>query len=172
MVNRIWQWHFGEGLMRTPNNWGTTGERPTHPELLDYLARRFVDSNWSIKKMHRLILLSNTYQMSTEASPQARASDPDNRLWSHFKRQRLTVEAIRDSFLALDGSLDTTMGGNLMKENRKRPNIDPDESLRRTVYVPVNRGRVSPLLSIFDFGDATTAMPGGLKRTLLLKHCS
>ena len=80
--------------MRSPSNWGTIGERPTHPGLLDYLARRFVEKGWSIKEMHRLILLSNTYQMSANVSAPVRRSDPDNRLWSHFNRQRLSVEAI------------------------------------------------------------------------------
>ena len=98
MVNRIWQWHFGEGLVRTPNNFGTTGEPPTHPELLDTLAVRFVRTGWSIKSMHRLIMLSNTYRMSSRRTPQALEKDRDNRLLSRFDRRRLSVEEMRDSF--------------------------------------------------------------------------
>src|SRR5207302_3746001 len=100
-VNRVWQWHFGEGLMRTPNNWGKMGEKPTHPELLDFLAKRFVDSGWSIKAMHRTIMLSSAYQMSSVASKVAAGADPANRLWSRFNRVRMSMEQIRDSFLAL-----------------------------------------------------------------------
>ena len=101
MVNRIWQWHFGEALVRTPNNWGKTGDVPVEPELLDYLASQFMESGWSIKAMHRLILLSNTYQMSSRGLRQAREADPANRLCSRFNRLRMSVEQIRDSILAL-----------------------------------------------------------------------
>ncbi len=161
MVNRVWQWHFGEALVRTPNNWGRTGEKPTHPELLDYLARRFVESGWSVKSLHRLILLSNAYQMSSVAHPEAKKADPSNRLWSHFNRQRLTVEAIRDSLLSFDGSLDETRGGSLLSSGkRKRDEASPDSVRRRTVYLPVRRGSMPVLLSIFDFGDATTSTEG------------
>ncbi|HYI92757.1 MAG TPA: PSD1 and planctomycete cytochrome C domain-containing protein, partial [Bryobacteraceae bacterium] len=138
MVNRIWQWHFGEALVRTPNNWGKTGEAPTHPELLDYLATQFIDSGWSIKSMHRLILLSNTYQMNSKPSKEARENDPGNRLFSRFNRIRMSVEQIRDTLLALDSSLDTTMGGSLFPTGKgKRERIDADELKRRTIYIPV-----------------------------------
>ncbi|MFN3324619.1 MAG: PSD1 and planctomycete cytochrome C domain-containing protein [Bryobacteraceae bacterium] len=161
LVNRLWQWHFGEALVRTPNNWGKTGEQPTHPELLDYLAGRLIDEGWSIKKMHRLILLSNTYRMSTRAPKPVREADPENRLWTRFQRVRMSVEQIRDSFLALDGSLDTAMGGTLLVDGLgKRQKVDLDEVKRRTVYVPVRRGNIPTLLSTFDFGDATTPSAG------------
>jgi Protein of unknown function (DUF1553) len=161
MVNRIWQWHFGEALVRTPNNWGTTGEAPTHPELLDYLARSFVESGWSIKAMHRMIVLSNTYQMSSKPSREVLEADPGNRLWSRFNRQRMSVEQIRDTMLALDGSLDTTMGGSLFPAGKgKREKIDVEELKRRTIYMPVRRGNIPVLFSTFDFGDATTASEG------------
>jgi hypothetical protein len=161
MVNRIWQWHFGEGLVRTANNWGRTGEKPTHPELLDYLAKQFVENGWSIKKMHRMILLSGTYRMSTEASQEKLDADPGNRLWSRFNRVRMSVEQIRDSFLALDGSLDRTMGGTLLVEGKgKRQKLDLDEIHRRTLYIPVRRGSIPNLLAAFDFGDATTSSEG------------
>lgn len=167
MVNRIWQWHFGEGLVRTPSNWGRMGEPPTHPELLDFLARRFMESGWSMKAMHRLILLSSTYQMSSQCPAEVRRNDPMNRLWSRFNRRRLDIEEIRDSFLALDGSLDLTLGGSLMetarpmeagdKTKRRRNAVNADEVRRRTLYLPLRRGSMPTVLSIFDFGDATAS---------------
>lgn len=161
MVNRLWQWHFGDGLMRSPNNWGRTGEKPTHPELLDYLASQFIDGGWSVKAMHRLILLSDTYQQSARASKATRDADPGNRLWSRYGRQRMSIEQIRDSLLALDGSLDPAMGGTLLiAANGKRQKADPEELTRRTVYLPVRRGSIPNLLNIFDFGDATTSSEG------------
>ena len=170
MVNRIWQWHFGEGIVRTPDNFGKMGERPTHPELLDYLASRFIESGWSIKAMHRLILLSNAYQMSSDAAPGSTDSDPENRLFSRFNRQRLDVEEIHDAMLAIDGNLDLTMGGTLQhgfgtdKENSAdRLSLNPESLRRRTVYLPLRRANLPTLLNLFDFGDATTVTG---KRTL------
>jgi hypothetical protein len=111
MVNRIWQHHFGEGLVRTSTNFGLLGERPSHPELLDYLARAFVRSGSSIKAMHRLMMLSNVYQQSTRATDAALAADPENRWLARMSRRRLEAEAIRDGLLAIAGRLDTTPGG-------------------------------------------------------------
>ena len=111
MVNRIWQHHFGEGLVRTPNDFGERGERPTHPELLDFLAGRFIESGWSMKALHRLIMLSAVYQQSSHATAASLARDPDNRLLGRMNRQRLEAEAIRDSLLAVSGRLDTARGG-------------------------------------------------------------
>jgi Protein of unknown function (DUF1553)/Protein of unknown function (DUF1549)/Planctomycete cytochrome C/Concanavalin A-like lectin/glucanases superfamily len=111
MVNRIWQHHFGEGLVRTPNDFGTRGERPTHPELLDHLAARFMDSGWSIKAMHRLIMMSSAYQQGGRAVDGLVALDPENRLLGRMNRRRLDAEAIRDSLLFVAGRLDTTSGG-------------------------------------------------------------
>ncbi|MEO7653918.1 MAG: DUF1553 domain-containing protein, partial [Bryobacteraceae bacterium] len=160
MVNRVWQWHFGEGLVRTPSNWGTTGEKPTHPELLDYLARKFVESGWSIKALHRMILLSGAYGMESVAPQAVREADPENRLLSRFSRRRLTVEEIRDSYLALDGTLDAAMGGTLLPPAGKRGMPKPDDVRRRTVYVPIRRGSMPPMMSTFDYGDATTSSDG------------
>ncbi|HTM49982.1 MAG TPA: PSD1 and planctomycete cytochrome C domain-containing protein [Bryobacteraceae bacterium] len=163
MMNRIWQGHFGEALVRTPNNWGRTGEKPSHPELLDFLASRFVQSGWSIKTMHRLIMLSSAYQMSTHAGEAALAADPANRLISRFERLRMSVEQIRDSFLALSGNLDPTIGGSLIPAGTmktKRPSLNPDDLKRRTLYVPVRRGSIPTLLATFDYGDATTPGEG------------
>ncbi len=165
MVNRIWQGHFGEGLVRTSNNWGRTGEKPSHPELLDFLASRFVENGWSVKRLHRLILLSEAYQRSATASRELIEADPDNRLLARYPRQRMSIEQLRDSLLALDGSLDQTMGGTLLAESKgKRQKADPEEIRRRTVYLPVRRGSIPNLLGIFDFGDATTSS-GGRNRT-------
>jgi cytochrome c553 len=163
MVNRIWQWHFGEGLVRTPSNFGLMGERPTHPDLLDYLAGQFVKSGWSIKAMHRLIMSSNTYQMSSQVSQKKMAVDPSNRFWSHFNSRRLDVEELRDALLTLDGSLDLKMGGTLQSGSGYEPendavlrvSLDPDTSRRRTVYLPLRRSNLPPLLTLFDFGDAS-----------------
>ncbi|HYO82221.1 MAG TPA: DUF1553 domain-containing protein, partial [Bryobacteraceae bacterium] len=161
MVNRIWQGHFGEGLVRTPNNWGKTGEAPTHPELLDYLAARFMERGWSIKSLHREILLSSTYQMSSKASKATREADPGNRLWSRFSRVRMSVEQMRDALLAVDGSLDKTMGGSLFPAGKgKRERIEVDELKRRSLYIPLRRGNLPSLFSTFDFGDATTTSEG------------
>ncbi|MFM8394683.1 MAG: PSD1 and planctomycete cytochrome C domain-containing protein, partial [Acidobacteriota bacterium] len=166
MANRIWLGHFGEGLVRTPDNFGKMGERPTHPELLDWLARTFVASGWSLKAMHRQIMLSNTYQMSTNISEAAWSGDPENRLFSRFPRRRLTVEEMRDGLLAIDGTLDLTMGGTLQsgvgtdgENDNKRLSLNPEKINRRSIYVPLRRANLPTLLNLFDFGDAT-AMSG------------
>jgi hypothetical protein len=166
-VNRVWQWHFGEGLVRTPSNWGLLGERPTHPELLDSLTARFIEDGWSVKKLQRRIMLSEAYQRSSEISAEAAEQDPGNRWLSHFSRRRLDVEEVRDAMLALDGSLDLTMGGSLQSgagtdgENSEgRLSIDPSTSKRRTVYLPLRRSNLPSLLNLFDFGDATTTCEG------------
>ncbi|MFN8007746.1 MAG: PSD1 and planctomycete cytochrome C domain-containing protein [Terriglobia bacterium] len=164
MVNRIWQWHFREGIVHTPSNFGMTGEEPTHPELLDYLASQFVACGWSVKAMHRLIMLSSTYQMSSEASPESRRKDPDNLLLSSFRIRRLDIEEIRDSLLWIDGSLDLGMGGTLQKGvgtdvefSDDRKSFNPEESKRRLVYLPLRRSNLATVLNLFDFGDATTS---------------
>ena len=163
-VNRVWQWHFGEGLVRTPNNWGMMGEKPTHPELLDYLAKRFVEGGWSIKAMHRTMMLSSVYQMSSQAAQPVRDADPANLLWSRFNRIRMTVEQIRDGILALSGNLDLTLGGSLSPPGPAvrggRQQLDPDDLKRRTLYIPVRRGSIPVLLTTFDYGDATTSGDG------------
>ncbi|QDU09932.1 DUF1553 domain-containing protein [Gimesia aquarii] len=160
MANRIWRWHFGKGLVRTPDNFGKLGERPTHPELLDWLAVQFVANKWSIKSMHRLIMLSSTYQMSTAYHPQLAEIDPENRLLWRMNRRRLEAEAIRDSILAVCGKLDNEMGGSLLNvENRKyvtsTANVDPVvyDTNRRSVYLPIVRSALYEVLQAFDFAD-------------------
>ena len=160
MVNRIWQWHFGTGLVRTPNNFGRLGERPTHPQLLDWLATQFVESGWSIKSMHRLIMLSSTYQMSSDGSSQAVEIDPENRWYGRVNRQRLNAEAIRDAILAVSGQLDGRMRGTQLETpNRKyvtsTANVNPVvyQSLRRSLYLPIVRSALYDVFQAFDFPD-------------------
>ena len=160
MVNRIWRWHFGDGLVRTPDNFGKLGERPTHPELLDWLAVQFVKQGWSIKQMHRLIMLSSTYQMSSEYNPELAARDPENRLLWRVNRKRLEAEAIRDSILKVCGNLDLEMGGSMLGvENRKyvtsTRNVNPVmyQTNRRSVYLPIVRSALYEVLQAFDFAD-------------------
>ena len=146
--------------MRSPDNFGRLGQRPTHPRLLDYLAVRFVEGGWSIKSLHRLIMLSATYQMSTTHDQRAAESDPENQLLWRMNRRRLEAEAVRDSVLAIGGSLDLAMGGSrLPTENRKyvtsTANVDPVayDSRRRSVYLPVVRSALYDVFQAFDFAD-------------------
>ncbi|MFN0170640.1 MAG: PSD1 and planctomycete cytochrome C domain-containing protein [Bryobacteraceae bacterium] len=144
MANRVWLLHFGEGIVRSPSNFGQLGERPTHPELLDYLATRLVSNGWSIKKLHREILLSSTYQLGSTAAGANAEKDPDNRLLSRFPvRKRLDIEALRDAILAVSGNLDLAPG-----EDPKR--LD-DTNRARTVYGTVARTRQESIQALFDF---------------------
>ena len=170
MANRIWQGHFGDGIVRTPDNYGRLGERPSNPELLDYLAKTFMENGWSIKKMHRLIMLSKTYQMSAAFDEEKKAKDPENRLLSHFPRQRLSIEEIRDAYLAMGGDLDLTMGGTLDpgvgtdgETSANRISMNPEKTNRRSIYLPLRRSNLPTLYTLFDFGDATS--PEGHRST-------
>jgi len=148
IVNRIWMHHFGTGLVDSPSNFGITGSKPSHPKLLDDLAVRFMDNGWSLKWLHREVMLSSTYQQSSVSvdATQLKTVDPDNRLLSHFNRRRLSAEAFRDSALAVSGQLDTTVGG---------PSGDADKAdfKRRTIYAAVSRHKLSDTLQTFDFPD-------------------
>ena len=164
IANRVWQWHFGKGLVRTPNNFGIRGEVPTHPMLLDWLAQRFIESGWCVKGLHRLIMDSATYRASSSISDEALAKDPENRLWTRFERRRLSIEELRDSYLQISGRLDPTVGGDIdtgsgriVEFERNNRRIDPDDYTRRSVYLPLMRNKIPNLLGLFDFGDATTA---------------
>jgi hypothetical protein len=148
-ANRVWYWHFGEGIVRTPDNFGKMGDRPTHPELLDYLARRFVEGGWSVKKLHRLILLSSAYQMGSQPADEAVAADLENQLFSRFPRRRLSVEEMRDGMLSLDGAIDLTMGGTLQsgfgtdgENSNDRLSVRPEVVKRRMVYLPLRRANL------------------------------
>lgn len=143
-VNRVWQGHFGEGIVRTANNFGLLGEPPTHPELLDWLATEFMRTGWSIKRLHKLIMLSSAYQQSSLASDVAKLKDADNRLLSHASRHRLEAEAIRDSLLFTAGALDARMGG---------AGDDEAASRRRTVYLLTARSDKGGFRPIFDGAD-------------------
>jgi hypothetical protein len=163
MVNRLWLGHFGEGIVRSPDNFGKMGERPTHPELLDWLSTRFVEGGWSVKKMQKLMMMSAAYQMSSDPSAESTTEDAENRLLQHFNRRRLDVEEIRDAMLAIDGSIDYGMGGTLQKgfgtdgENSNgRLSLNPEKVKRRMVYLPLRRSNLPSLLNLFDFGDAVT----------------
>jgi hypothetical protein len=159
MVNRIWQYHFGTGLVRTSSNFGVRGELPSHPELLDWLARKFVESGWSVKHMHRLIMNSATYRQSSQFNADIAERDPENRLLGKYPVRRLEAEAARDSLLAATGELDRTVGGSLFKsENKKRVTMSPVDpvyaSFRRSVYLPSVRVRSYQMFSIFDVSDS------------------
>jgi hypothetical protein len=164
MVNRVWLHHFGKGLVTTPNDFGTRGRPPTHPELLDYLAGRFVRDGWGLKALHRLIVLSRTYQMSSADDARARAVDPDNALRWRFERRRLPAEAIRDTLLAVGGGLDRSPGGphpfppvttwGFTQHNPFRAVYDTD---RRSAYLMTQRTRRHPFLALFDGPDPNTS---------------
>jgi hypothetical protein len=153
IVNRVWQWHFGRGLVSTPSDFGTRGDPPSHPELLDYLAKRFIDEGWSLKKLHKWVMLSSTYQQSSRDRVDARNIDPENKLVWRMNRQRLPYESLRDSALFVSGQLDPTMGG-LPFALTARP-VEP----RRTVYAYVERGRLPGELNTFDFANPESHSP-------------
>lgn len=169
IVNRVWQNHFGQGLVRTPNDFGVAGARPTHPELLDWLADWFVrDAGWSLKKLHRLILTSNAYRMSKRWNGDCGTQDPENEFLWRQNYGRLEVEAIRDSMLAASGQLNSKMFGPSMLPPVPREalegNSDPDkiwkasderEAARRTIYVFIKRAMVVPMLEVLDLCDTT-----------------
>jgi mono/diheme cytochrome c family protein len=146
-VNRIWQQHFGRGIVGTPSNFGSLGERPTHPELLDFLAATFVESGGSVKALHRQIVLSETYRRAAVPDARNDTIDADNRYLWRANRRRLTVEAWRDSLLAVSGRLDPSFGG-------PTTNLDAADNARRTVYAKVSRHELNGLLRLFDFPDA------------------
>ncbi len=152
IVNRIWLAHFGRGIVTTPSNFGRQGSRPTHPELLDDLAARFIAGGWSIKKLHREILLSATWQQASAVDETKAAIDPNNvRLW-RMNRRRLEFESWRDAMLAVTGELDASIGGSSLE-------LDSPTNLRRTVYATVHRRDMSTTLQIHDFPDPTSHSP-------------
>lgn len=148
MVNRVWQHHFGEGLVDTPSNYGKTGSLPSHPELLDDLTVWFMDQGWSIKKLHRLIMLSATYQQTSNVvlTEAQKKQDPNNRLLSYFNRRRLEAEVYRDALLAAGNNLDATQAG-------PSGDIDDPTFHRRGIYANVSRHKLSMFLQSYDFPD-------------------
>ncbi len=169
MVNRIWQHHFGRGLAPTPGDFGTRGQPPTHPELLDWLAGEFVAHGWSVKAMHKLILLSATYQQSSEPTDSASKFDPENRLFSRQNRARLEGEVIRDSLLAISGQLNRTVGGpsvfppvpaDLTRVSKNwTASADPADHNRRSLYIFARRNLRFPFLEVFDAPDSNLSCP-------------
>jgi hypothetical protein len=149
IVNRVWQWHFGEGLVRTPSNFGMRSEPPSHPKLLDWLAGRFVDDGWSLKKLHRRIMFSTAYRRSSVAARDQISRDPDNRGLSRFAPRRLDAEEVRDAMLCVSGRLDRTPGG---------PAADDIDTPRRSLYVQTARWDRSSFAMLFDAAnpDAST----------------
>jgi hypothetical protein len=169
MVNRIWQHHFSRGLVGTASDFGTRGQAPTHPELLDWLAGEFVRGGWSVKGMHKLILLSATYQQSSAANPETLKRDPDNRLFSRQNRARLEGEVIRDSLLAISGRLNRQMGGpgvsppipsDITKTARNwTTSTNLADHHRRSIYVFARRNLRFPFLEVFDAPDSNLSCP-------------
>jgi len=153
MVNRIWHHLFGAGLVRSTDNFGITGEQPSHPALLDYLARQFVDGGWSVKKSIRAIVLSRTYQSDCARSPDAARVDPENRLLWRANRRRLDAEAIRDSILANSGDLELLDTRAPLTRMRPDPKTEKNTRSQRTVYLSIERETLDPMLEAFDFAD-------------------
>ena len=158
IVNRIWRWHFGRGIVSTPDNYGELGERPSHPNLLDHLALQFIHSNWSIKSLHRLIMNSATYQQSSSSNEMARKKDPDNKLFARWKIRRLESESIRDSVLSKSKLLDLKGGGSMLSAKKhkyaNRGKLSEHiKSNKRTIYLPVMRSSGYDGQNAFDFPD-------------------
>jgi mono/diheme cytochrome c family protein len=145
-VNRVWQQVFGRGIVGTPSNFGLLGERPTHPELLDHLASQFMSAGWSVKRLHREILLSSTYRLASEFDSKNYARDPENRLLWRMNRRRLDIESWRDAALFVSGNLDAKLGGPSVK-------LNDAGNRRRTLYAAVSRHELHPMLRLFDFPD-------------------
>ncbi|MCE9530311.1 MAG: PSD1 and planctomycete cytochrome C domain-containing protein [Planctomycetes bacterium] len=141
IVNRLWQHHFGKGIVRTPNDFGTQGDPPTHPELLDFLASELIRNGWKLKPIHRLMMTSAVYMQAGEVTEAGTRSDPNNLLWWRVPPRRIEAELVRDSLLAVSGTLDLTMYG---------PGSLDGNILRRSVYLTVKRSRLIPMLQIFD----------------------
>ncbi len=169
LVNRLWQHHFGRGIVATPSDFGLRGQRPTHPELLDWLATEFVARGWSIKSMHKLMLTSATFRQATVATPQALSQDPANDLFGRMNRLRLEGEIIRDSLLAVSGRLNSKMGGpgvfppipgeTKLGAKDWKVSADMADHTRRSVYIFAQRNLRFPFLDAFDLPDSNQSCP-------------
>lgn len=153
MVNRIWHWLFGRGLVRSVDNFGSMGELPSHPELLDHLAVEFIQDGWSVKRMIRRLMLSHVYQLDSASDQAAAAVDPANRLLWRMNRQRLDAECIRDTLLQIGGNLDLTMAGSNIEHGTESEYGYTFSSTRRSVYMPVFRNTLPEIMETFDFAD-------------------
>jgi hypothetical protein len=172
IVNRVWQHHLGRGLVRTSSDFGRYGDAPTHPELLDYLATELIRHDWQLKWLHRLILTSQTYRLSSQDAPHGLAADPENHWLWRFDARRLTAEELRDSVLRLTGLLNSQMGGpsvyskipDEVLHSASRPDAawgtsSPADQVRRSVYVFVKRSISDPVLLAFDSADTDSSCP-------------
>lgn len=157
IVNRLWQHHFGRGIVATPNDFGTRGDRPTHPQLLDWLANELIRGNWQLKPIHRLIMLSGVYMQSNDVTESGRRTDPENMLLWRRQSQRLEAEIIRDSLLTVSGRLDRNQFG--------QGSLD-EKTARRSVYLTVKRSRLIPILQLFDAPDAMQGIGSREKSTV------
>ena len=164
IVNRIWRWHFGQGIVASVDNFGLLGEKPSHPELLEWLAKYFTIHDWSIKDLHRLILLSSTYRQSSANVPESAQKDSGNRLYWRFTPRRMEAEVIRDSMLSVTGELDRSMGGSMLQVKNRAFFFDHTskdttkyDSPRRSVYLPIVRNNLYEVFSLFDSTDAAVA---------------
>jgi len=178
MVNRIWQYHFGRGIVKTPNDFGNLGAKPTHPKLLDYLAATFIEKGWSIKKMHKLMMTSSTYRMSSKGNEQYLINDPGNDLFWRFNMRRLTGEELRDSILAVIGKLDKTYGGPSVYPNVSREvlagqsrikwkmNQPESHQYRRSIYTFQMRSLIFPLVESFDAASPDSSCAVRFETTL------
>jgi hypothetical protein len=179
MVNRVWLWHFGRGLVNTPNDFGKRGEAPTHPELLDYLAARFVENGWSIKQLHRSIVLTRAYATASGHDDSSAVKDPKNEFYWRFDRRRLSAEEIRDSMLQVTDQLDPTPGGAhafpprssyvFTQHNPFVADFDKFSSNKRSVYLLQQRFRPNPYLDLFDGADANNSTASRVSNTTALQ---
>ena len=160
VVNRVWLHHFGNGLVRTPSDFGLRGEAPTHPELLDYLASQFLANGWSIKMLHRTIMLSETYQQQSQSHSDGESKDPENRWLWKMNRRRLDWESLRDSLLTVSGQIDFTMGG------KSVPLLSEPFSTRRSIYGFIDRQNLPGLFRTFDFVAPDSSAPQRLQTTV------
>ncbi len=164
MVNRVWRWHFGQGIVSTVDNFGLLGAKPTHPELLDWLAQYFIQNNWSIKDLHRVILFSNTYRQDSHLTKDISTKDPNGIFYARFTPRRFEGEVLRDALLAVSGQLDKTMGGSLLQVKNRAfffdhtsKDLTKYDSNRRSLYLPVVRNNLYEVFSLFDGTDAAVA---------------
>jgi len=162
IVNRVWGRYFDKPLVGTPSNFGSLGDEPTHPKLLDDLAVRFMENGWSLKWLHREIVLSATYGQSSSGNPEAETVDPANRLLARMPRKRLSVEQWRDAILAVSGRLDRQLGGESIQPH------DP-QARKRTVYSEISRLELNPMLALFDYPDPNTHSESRVETTTPLQ---
>ncbi len=172
LANRLWQYHFGRGIVPTPNDFGKLGEPASHPELLDWLAAELVAGGWRLKPMHRLIVLSSAYRMTSRASAAELAADPSNRWFWRFPMRRLAAEEVRDAILAVSGALRLEAGGPSVYPPIPREVLagqsmpghgwttsPPDQAARRSIYVHVKRSLLVPILAVHDAADTDSSCP-------------